>query len=318
MRQCYRGILAVLLVLLLSLSCFAAVPEKLIPGGNAVGLHLNTQGLCVVEVNSAGAKKAGICKGDVLQKINGQPVTTAKEVTEAVEKSQGAALKLELFRNGEQFRCTLAPRYGQQGWSLGLMVREGISGIGTVTYYNTEDGSFGALGHGVNEGSALLPMEEGQVLPARIVSVQRGKKGEPGALQGAMTENKALGQIEKNTTRGIFGSMVCPQNTALPVAKEEQVKIGEATIRSNVAGTQVREYDVRIVEIHPRDRLSRNLLLQVTDPELLKTTGGIVQGMSGSPIIQDGKLVGAVTHVLVNDPTTGYGIFIENMLDAAA
>ena len=318
MKQFCKVVLTVSLALLLSLSTFAALPQSLIPGGNTVGLHLDTQGVSVAEVNSPGAKKAGISKGDVLQKIDGIPVNNAKEVSEAVEKSHGAPLELRFLHEGEEKSCVLAPQQGEKGWVLGLTVREGISGIGTVTYYNTEDGSFGALGHGVNEGNTLLPMECGQVLPSAVVSVQRGKKGEPGALQGATTENKAMGEIRKNTTQGIFGSISCPGGRALPVGKASQIKKGPASILSNVAGTEVKEYSVEILQIHPRDKLNRNLLIEITDPELLETTGGIVQGMSGSPVIQDGKLIGAVTHVLVNDPQTGYGIFIENMLDAAA
>ena len=318
MRYCFKAALALSLCLLLSLSALGALPRELIPGGNTIGLELDTQGLSVVEVRSPAAEKAGICKGDVLQKIDGRPILTPQDVAAAVKNSKGAALRLTLLQDGQEKTCNLAPQKTEQGWQLGLLVRQGISGIGTVTYYNTEDGSFGALGHGVSDGKALMPLRKGSALPSQVVSVTKGKKGEPGALQGAVTGRTPLGEIHKNTHCGIFGSMLCPQKQALPVADWREIHRGKATILSNVRGTQVREYSVKILEISPHDRLSRNLLLEVTDPALLESTGGIVQGMSGSPILQDGKLVGAVTHVLVDDPTTGYGIFIENMLDAAA
>ena len=318
MRYCFKAALALSLCLLLSLSALGALPRELIPGGNTIGLELDTQGLSVVEVSSPAAQKAGIQKGDVLQKIEGKPIFSPQDVSQAAEKSQGAPLRLTLLQDGQEKTCTLAPQKTEQGWQLGLLVRQGISGIGTVTYYNTEDGSFGALGHGVSNGKALMPLRKGSALPSQVVSVTKGKKGEPGSLQGAVTGRKPLGEIRKNTDCGIFGSMLCPQKQALPVGDWREIHRGKATILSNVQGTEVQEYAVRIVEISPHDRLSRNLLLEVTDPALLQSTGGIVQGMSGSPIIQDGKIVGAVTHVLVNDPQTGYGIFIENMLEAAS
>jgi stage IV sporulation protein B len=181
--------------------------------------------------------------------------------------------------------------------------------------------TFGALGHGVNDGKgALLQMRSGSVYDANVVSVKKGCPGQPGQLRGAVTARAALGRLEKNTARGVFGHMDLPEaKDAIPVAKAGTVKTGHAVIRSTVQGNFVREYSVEILRIYADKRADgRNFLLRVTDPALLEATGGIVQGMSGSPIIQDGKLVGAITHVLVNDPTTGYGIFIENMLDTAA
>ena len=318
MRNCFKAAVALVLCLLLCRSAFGALPERLIPGGNTIALELDTQGLSVVEVTSPAAQRAGLQKGDVLQRIDSRPVFSPEEVAAAVKNSRGAPLRLTLLRDGQEKSCTLAPQKTDQGWQLGLLVRQGISGIGTVTYYNREDGSFGALGHGVSDGKALLPLRNGSALPSSVISVTKGKKGEPGSLQGAIRGKTPLGEIQKNTHCGIFGTMGCPQKEALPVADWREIRQGAATILSNVRGTEVEEYRVNILEISPRDRLNRNLLLEVTDPALLECTGGIVQGMSGSPIIQEGKIVGAVTHVLVDDPTTGYGIFIENMLDAAA
>jgi stage IV sporulation protein B len=177
------------------------------------------------------------------------------------------------------------------------------------------------LGHGVNNGNGkLLDMTQGNAYDARVLTVRKGKSGEPGQLMGAIERLEPIGELTANTAQGVFGrsqeGWPCQE---LPVAETSEIRTGEATILSTVSGVDVREYSVEILKIYPKSRQTgRNLLIHVTDPALLETTGGIVQGMSGSPIIQDGKLIGAVTHVLVNDPTTGYGIFIENMLDAAA
>ena len=163
-------------------------------------------------------------------------------------------------------------------------------------------------------------MTQGRAYEARVSTVKKGKCGEPGQLYGTVTSSEPVGILKSNTQQGVFGSCEAGwEGQAIPVASRDEVKTGDAVIRANVSGDTVREYSVKILKIYPKARGNgRNLLLRVTDPELLATTGGIVQGMSGSPIIQNGKLIGAVTHVLVNDPTTGYGIFIENMLDAAA
>ena len=203
----------------------------------------------------------------------------------------------------------------------GIYLRQGIAGIGTVTYYDPDTGRFGALGHGVScPRGRLLKMTRGSAYTGTILSVKKGTCGHPGQLRGSADPDFPIGTLKKNTPQGVFG-IARPgwPGQPLPVAAFDEVTTGKAVILSTVTGDVPREYSVEILKIYPKDRPDcRNFLLKVTDPDLLETTGGIVQGMSGSPIIQDGKLVGAVTHVLVNDPTTGYGIFIENMLDAAA
>ena len=216
---------------------------------------------------------------------------------------------------------TVCPEITTDGPKLGVYLKEGVTGIGTVTWYDPETGDFGTLGHGVhNAGGKLLEMISGQVYDAEVLSVKAGKAGDPGQLKGGIDASAPLGILKKNTQKGVFGNSKHGwQGQALPVAEQSSIKTGDATILSTVKGDTVQEYSVEILKIYPHaDGGARNMLIRVTDPKLLAITGGIVQGMSGSPIIQDGKLVGAVTHVLVNDPTTGYGIFIENMLDAAA
>lgn len=318
MKKIIRGGMAWLCALLLSLTAFAAEPKELIPGGNTVGIQIQTQGISIVELTDAVPEAAGLEKGDLIIRVNGQTVNTTEELKESIQTCGGKALKLDYLHEGKEKSCSIAPKKTTQGWQLGILVKDSICGIGTVTYYNAADGSFGALGHGVGNANELLPLREGEILPSGVKEVIPGQEGKPGCLQGELLSREPRGEIRQNTSRGIFGKATAISGTALPIGGWEEIRKGQAVILSNVQGTEIEEFTVEIQEIRPRDEKDRNLVLKVTDPDLLSTTGGIVQGMSGSPIIQDGKLVGAVTHVLVNDPTTGYGIFIENMLDAAA
>ena len=267
----------------------------------------------------AAAKSAGLQVGDRILSLNGQAVHCPQDIRDALAKSDGT-VKLEILRNGKQKSLTFCPAATENGPKLGVYLKEGTTGIGTVTYYNPDNKTFGALGHGVNDPAGkLLTMKTGAIYDAAVLSVRKGKIGTPGQLMGTVTDSDSCGVLSKNTVRGVFGKTAIPAAEPLPAAAKSEVKTGAATIRSTIHGTAMQEYSVEILKIYPNtDASGRNLLIKVTDPQLLDTTGGIVQGMSGSPIIQNGKLIGAVTHVLVNDPTTGYGIFIGNMLDAAA
>ena len=309
-----RGILAVALGMLLTMPAVAA--RTLIPVGQAVGLELDARGLTVVQAQEDGPLRPG----DVIIRAGGVEVSQVEQLREQVAGA-GQSLELTVLRQDREL-TVVAPLRQQEGQRLlGIQVREGITGIGTVTWYDPDTGAFGALGHGVTgPGGNLLPLETGAALEAQVVDVEKGKVGTPGQLKGAFETQKVLGSLEKNTSRGVFGTSSRGwSGTPLPLAEPEDIHPGPAVILSDLAGGESREYGIEIVKVFPgRQESGRNLLLEVTDPALLEQTGGIVQGMSGSPIIQDGKLVGAVTHVLVNDPETGYGIFIENMLDAAA
>jgi stage IV sporulation protein B len=261
----------------------------------------------------SGAQQAGLKVGDRVLTAGEKTITCPEDLRAALETSHGT-VELTVLRSGKTKKLRLSPAVTADGPRLGVYLRQGISGLGTVTYY-APDGSFGALGHGVTDGAALIDFEKGTVCGVQLVSIRKGKAGQPGQLLGALQEEVPLGSAEKNTDQGIYGKISSPAETPLSTGA---AKVGDAVIRATVDGDGLREYSVQILKLYPRsnDRC-RNLLLKVTDPGLLQKTGGIVQGMSGSPIIQDGKLVGAVTHVLVNDPTRGYGIFIQNMLDAA-
>lgn len=319
-RMLYRVSTAILSVYFLSISVFAA--GELVPVGEVIGMELSSGTVTVAAYDDTltAAREAGLKIGDEILAIDGRQITCAEDVRQALNHSDGS-ITLLVSRDGKQSSLQLEPAISPEGPKMGVYLRQGITGLGTVTFYDPATGQFGTLGHGVNDGSGdLLSMASGSAYPAEVVSIQPGKKGQPGQLKGALEASQHQGKLMRNTSRGVFGIADRPwQGEALPVASWDEIHTGEATIRSTVGSSGPRDYSVEILKIYPKDRNDgRNLLLRVTDPELLAATGGIVQGMSGSPIIQDGKLVGAVTHVLVNQPDTGYGIFIENMLDAAA
>ena len=300
-------------------SVFAA--RELIPVGEVIGLELSAGTVTVAAFDDRypSGRDGGLQVGDEILSIDDTPIQCAEDIRKALNRSDGR-VDLTVRRNGKAKPLTLEPEITDAGPKLGIYLRQGITGIGTVTFYDPDTGAFGTLGHGVNDSHGkLLPMTAGNAYRAAVVSVQKGKSGAPGQLKGSLDGNAPLGILSGNTVRGVFGTASgCWQGSAMAVADESEVRIGDAVIRSTVDGRGPRDYSVEILKIYPSDRSDgRNLLIRVTDPNLLSATGGIVQGMSGSPIIQDGKLVGAVTHVLVNDPTRGYGIFIENMLDAA-
>ncbi len=321
MKRFSRITAAVLLILfLLPVNAFA---KELVPVGQVVGLELRDDTVTVAafdEALGAAAKQAGIAVGDQILTIDRRKITCAEDVRNALACS-GGTVTVCVRRGTEEKEFRFQPAITENGPKLGLYLRQGVTGIGTVTYYDPETGSFGTLGHGVNNSAGqLLSLTQGNAYEARVLTVRKGKAGEPGQLMGAVESRSPVGTLTKNTGRGVFGSSQTGwQGQAVEVAASADVKTGKATILSTVSGKEVREYSVEILKIYPKSKENgRNLLLKVTDPALLEATGGIVQGMSGSPILQNGKLIGAVTHVLVNDPTTGYGIFIENMLDAAA
>ncbi len=309
-----------LCVLILTTSVFG---RELIPGGQIVGLELCDQRVVVAgfdEEQGKSAQAAGLKSGDIIQKIDDTVIASAEDIRTALKHSDGT-VTLQISRDGQVQSLQIVPHITQDGPRLGVYLRQGIAGIGTVTWYDPESNTFATLGHGVNDGSGkLLKMTAGKAYRARVMTVKKGKIGEPGQLIGAIKSPEPVGELYRNTQQGVFGKYSEePQGQAIPIAQMGEVKTGDAVIRSTIEGETPREYSVKILKIYPKTRDNgRNLLLRVTDPALLEATGGIVQGMSGSPIIQNGKLVGAVTHVLVNDPTTGYGIFVENMLDAAA
>ena len=300
----------------------AANAQTLIPGGQVIGLQLRDDTLTVTafdETIGNAARSAGLAKGDRILRIDDTQIRCPEDIRNALSRCDGT-VDISIRRGEKTKTLTFSPPLTKDGPKLGVYLRQGTAGLGTVTYYDPVDGSFAALGHGVNSADGnLLQLTDGSVFPARIYSVKKGKAGAPGQLMGSAAEDTPFGSIQKNTQQGVFGHLTTTAKaTPLTTAKPKEVKTGSATIRSTIKNNELQEYSVEILKIYPNTAgRTRNLLLKITDQRLLDATGGIVQGMSGSPIIQNGKLVGAVTHVLVNDPTTGYGIFIENMLNAA-
>ena len=305
------------------LTVTANAAQMLIPVGQVVGLELADNTVTVASFDEElgrAAQKAGLKVGDRILSVNGMTVETAEDVRYALDRADGA-VKLTVQRNKKSDTLSVEPTVTADGPKLGVYLKQGVTGVGTVTWYDPDSQKFGTLGHGVNNARGeLLHMVSGNAYKAAVASVRKGVCGTPGQLMGTLKEATPIGSLYKNTNRGVFGTTETGwTGEAVPVGAASDVKAGPATILSTVSGDTTREYSVEILKVYPNAGASgRNMLLRITDPDLLNATGGIVQGMSGSPIIQDGKLVGAVTHVLVNDPTTGYGIFIENMLDAAA
>lgn len=315
------AVLGALLFAVLPLSALA--DQLLVPVGKVIGLHLEDDIVTVAAFDDAlgsAAREAGLQIGDRLVKIEGQEVSSARDIQEVLQDAP-ETVTLTVSRGSRQKTLQLQPQMSPTGPKLGVYLRQGISGIGTVTWYDPGTRRFGTLGHGVSSRQGMLVrLSEGCIYSAEVSAVIPGKAGHPGLLKGNAHGDNEIGQLYRNSPQGVFGkSEEGWPGQVLPTAAFDQIHTGFASIRSTVSGSEPQEYSVEILKIYPQDRQdSRNFLLKVTDPRLLSTTGGIVQGMSGSPILQDGRLIGAVTHVMVSDPTTGYGIFIGNMLDAAA
>lgn len=314
------------------------VPVRtVIPVGRAVGIKLFSDGVMVVgfsQIPAAGgnvtpAKTCGLREGDVITHINSAEVDTIEEVQAQLAQIGGEEMSIRCMRDGKALQVTAhAVQCSTDGmYKLGAWLRDSMAGIGTVTYIDPETGDFGALGHGINDidTARLMPLSTGGVLTAHISDVKKGRRGEPGELHGSFETDRDIGTLVANTGHGIFGTMA--ENAwggaglagmePVEIASPDQVKTGKAIIYSNISGDQIQSYEVEITKLLPGAEDGRDMMLRVTDPALLAATGGIVQGMSGSPILQEGRLVGAVTHVLVGDPTQGYGIFAQRMLKTA-
>lgn len=321
MRKFTVRIAAIVLTLFFMVQSVSAA-RLLVPVGQVVGLEIGDEWVTIGGFDARlgqTARAAGLQEGDRIIKIDGKEIHCPEDVRQALRASDGD-VDISIARGKTVKELELEPAITGDGPKLGVYLQQGITGVGTVTYYDPDTGVFGALGHGVNDKNGeLVVMTNGFAYSAVVDNVKKGKTGDPGQLVGSVTDREPIALLSKNTLQGVFGQTKIPfAGDALPIATVSEIRTGPALIRSTIQNGSVREYSVEILKIYPNsDRAGRNMLLRVTDPILLDTTGGIVQGMSGSPIIQDGKLVGAVTHVLVSDPTTGYGIFIENMLDAA-
>jgi len=312
---------------------------EVVPGGHSIGVVLKSDGLMVVrlaEINvGAGhsrcpAREAGITMGDSVLAVDGIRVVSDSQLSGLVERAGLAnrPVTLTIKRGHREFDVRITPALCEetQRYLLGMWVRDGTAGVGTLSFYHPESREYMALGHVITDGDTRRPIEvqDGHIVLASVSSVEPGRRGQPGEKIGVfLTQAELLGRIYSNTSFGIYGTLeYLPENPfyheAIPVALAHQVKPGPAKIITVVEGNSLETFRVDIVKVQPQSRpQGKGILLQVSDPRLLEATGGIVQGMSGSPIIQDGKVVGAITHVLVNDPERGYGVFAEWMINEA-
>ena len=291
-----------------------ASADALIPGGDVFGAKIKEGHVTVTEDNNA----LGIKCGDILLKVDGKDVASVIDVRALVLASDDSTVALTLKRGEDTFERTATLEGDDK--RLGIVIRDGAAGIGTITYIDPDDMTFGGLGHGIcdSETGEVVDMQNGCVTGVILGGVHKGEKGHPGELSGILTDREH-GVIYDNTDMGVFGKIDAEgldKSDTLPVAHRGEVTAGAATIISTVKNGKKAEYSVEIFDIDKDSDGTKCFKIRVTDPTLIALTGGIVRGMSGSPIIQDGKLVGAVTHVMVANPTEGYGIFIENMLEA--
>ncbi len=311
---------------------------KVIPGGQSIGVKLNTVGVLVVghhQVNTEEGKespgdKAGIKVGDLITEINGKEIEKMSDVAPFVQSAgnSGDALNLTIIRDNKQIKTKLLPlkEKGENSYKLGLYIRDSAAGIGTMTFYHPETKKYGALGHVISDMDTKKPIvvDDGEIVRSTVTSIEKGSSGNPGEKLARFSSDKeVIGNITTNSPFGIFGELNKEMSngimdTPMPITLADQVKEGPAQILTVVDNDQVKLFDIEVVSSIPQKfPATKGLVIKVTDKELLKKTGGIVQGMSGSPIIQDGKVIGAVTHVFVNDPTSGYGVHIEWMLNEA-
>ena len=307
-------------------SAQADMPRTLIPGGQAVGVALKTQGVLVISRVSRQEIKTPLRVGDVILSVQGREIASAQELSARIAESDADSVELSVLRAGRAIRMKAAtPVSSADGRRrLGVWVRDSTAGVGTLSYIDPRTQAYGALGHAIVDGDTgdMLAVKDGAIMKADVVGVTRGERGSAGELRGSfLKEGRQIGTLEHNCTYGIYGMMhtameglLYPQG--VPVGGRNQAHEGKATIISTVDEQGPQEYAVEILRCFEQDSPSqKGMILRVTDERLLEKTGGIVQGMSGSPILQDGKIIGALTHVYLSDPTRGYGMYIEWMLE---
>lgn len=300
-----------------------------IPLGNSIGLKLYTEGILVVGMSEIDGQKpyenTGIEEGDRIISVNNKIVSSTDDLVETVNSSQGKEIQIKYIKeeNEEEKIVNIIPaKTNDNEYKLGLWVRDAAAGVGTATFYEPSTGNFALLGHGITDVDTgnLVAIANGELVNSRIVSITKGEKGKPGEIRGSIEGELKLGNISKNTNFGIFGKITNKSKLnitekEIEIAPRNEIKEGKAQIICELEEGKKKHYDIEIQKIYTNNNdNNKSMLIKVTDKELLEKTGGIIQGMSGSPIIQEGKFIGAVTHVLVNDPTLGYGVFADMML----
>lgn len=329
-----------------TLSLFGAIPVKsvsvteaeapvLVPCGHPFGIKLLMDGVMVTELGavtdisgntSCPAEDAGIMTGDVIKSANGEALVSNSRLQEIISQSGGSEITLQVSRNDEEFTAKLRPVFSEKNnmWRGGMWVRDSVAGIGTMTFINKETGEFAGLGHPIcdSDTGELVPVYRGEAVPVKITEARKGEKGIPGELRGSFTSG-TYGILERNSRCGVFGRLtkesvdeLCDDSCEYVMGYRQDITTGEAEILTTVSGDTPKKYKIEIESIDLNSgESSKNMVIRITDKRLVKESGGIIQGMSGSPIIQNGRLIGAVTHVFVADPTRGYAVFADNMAE---
>ncbi len=327
----------------LNLNLFGIIPVKevsvnvipkttVVPLGNAIGMKLYTKGVLVVgmsqiETDNNEKKKpyenSGIEQGDTILEVNNNAVKNTDDLIKEVEKSEGNTINIKYLRNEQTMQADITPVKSKNTYKIGLWVRDAAAGVGTLTFYEPKTNLFMALGHGISDidTEEIVNIANGELVTANIVSITKGKKGYPGEIRGTIEQGKTIGTIYKNTNFGVYGTvknknyLEADLTKEIEVATRNEIKEGPAQIICQLENSSKKEYDIEIERIYiNNNQNNKSMLIKITDKELLEKTGGIIQGMSGAPIIQQGKFIGAVTNVLVNDPTQGYGVFADIMI----
>ena len=305
------------------------------PGGISIGVKINNKGALVVGysdisthegLSESPGKVAGIGLGDIIEEVNGENIETCSDLISKVKTCRNDEMTVKILRGNSELTKKISLIKEDNEYKIGLWVRDSTAGIGTLTFYDKDSKTFGALGHPITDGDTNVSfnIKSGTLLKSSVLSIKKGERGNPGEIKGLfINENESIGNIEKNTNSGIYGDasveLINPNfNKAMTVAYRDEIKEGHAQIITTVEDGGAKAYDIEILKLLPQDEPgSKSMIIKIVDPVLLEKTGGIVQGMSGSPIIQNGKIIGAVTHVLINKPDVGYGIYIEWMLQDA-
>ena len=298
----------------------------MIPLGSAFGIKLFTDGVIVASLSDiyteegvcCPAAEAGILPGDYLLQADGQDIPDNGALARYIGSSQGEAISFQVRREDQVFSVEVTPVYGEGSFKTGMWVRDSAAGIGTLTFYDPATGVFAGLGHGIcdMDTNGVMALKSGEPAPITLSGIVKGQADSPGQLRGYFSSEESLGTLLANRETGVYGTLhQAPAGEAVETLTREEVATGPVQLLVSLDETGPQLYEAEIQEIINQDKTTKNLVVQVTDPRLLERTGGIVQGMSGAPILQNGKLAGAITHVFTEDPTLGYGIFISNMLE---
>lgn len=300
--------------------------EVVIPSGKSIGLKLYTNGVLVVGMSEIDGEKpykdSGIEEGDRIIKINEKLIDSTEDLINEVNKSKGETLNIEYVRNGKSIMTSIKPiETDKKEYKIGLWVRDAAAGVGTLTFIDPKTNMFAALGHGIVDIDTgdIVEIGNGELVTSDIVSIKKGEVGSPGEIRGSIENCKTIGKVYQNSKFGIYGKIdnmnFFTNSKTVEVLSRKEVKEGKATILCTLENNNTKEYDIEIEKVYTKNNYdNKSMMIKITDEELINKTGGIIQGMSGSPILQDGKFVGAVTHVLVNNPQKGYGVFADMML----